>query len=79
MTRCHWRSEDDVAERIEPNDDVTGKRFVTEEITLLRNRELLSDFKYELRETHQVKVEELIPRSAQVFRLSSNTAEDGRL
>ncbi len=37
----------------------------------------MSDFKYELRETHQVKIEELITRSAQVLRLSSNTAEVG--
>ena len=37
----------------------------------------MSDFKYELCKTHQVKVEELIPRSAQVLRLSSNTAEVG--
>ena len=22
MTRCHWRSEDDVAERVEPLDDI---------------------------------------------------------
>ncbi len=39
----------------------------------------VSGFKHELRETHQVKVEELMPRSAQVLRLSSNTAEVGRL
>jgi len=25
MTRCHWLSEDDVAERVEPHDDVTEK------------------------------------------------------
>jgi hypothetical protein len=79
MTRCHWRSEDDVAERIEPHDVVTESAWWAEEISLVQNRELLSDFKYKLRETHQVKVEELIPRSAQVFRLSSNTAEVGRL
>ena len=79
MTRCHWRSEDDVAERIEPHDVVTESAWWAEEISLVRNRELLSDFKYKLRETHQVKVEELIPRSAQVLRLSSKSAKVRRL
>ena len=29
MTRCYWRSEDEVAKRIEPPDVVTEKRFVS--------------------------------------------------
>jgi hypothetical protein len=29
MTRCHWRSKDDVAERIEPHDNVTEKHCVS--------------------------------------------------
>ncbi len=50
-----------------------------EEMFFTAKQELSSGFIHELRETHQIKVEELIPRSAQVLRLSSNTAEVGRL
>ncbi len=68
-----------MVKRVEPRDDIKEALCDLKNFVFTAKQELSSGFKQELRKTHQIKVEELIPRSAQVLRLSSNTAEVGRL
>jgi hypothetical protein len=72
MINCHWRSEDDVDKKNERHTMMHCEMHC--QYSLLLQQDALPVFF-----ATTVKVEELIPRSAQVLILSSNTAEVRRL
>jgi len=75
MTGCHWRSGDNVVERVEPHDDVAQSvdHCVTEcsSVNKCCKRHIKSEV---LRlSSRTAEVLRLSPRTAEVFRLSSST------